>query len=123
MMTLYKGGVGQWAWIFHRITGVAVLLFLFIHILDTALLLLGPEWYNAVIRIYRWPFFGVMEIGLFAAVLYHAINGVRITVVDFWVESARYHKEMFVGQMALFALVFFPVAWIMLRHAFPGWVR
>lgn len=117
-MTLYKGGIGQWAWIAHRVTGVAVLLFLFIHILDTALIILGPDWYNKVIAVYRWPIFGVMEIWLFAAVLYHALNGVRIILVDFWIASIQYHKQMFAIQMALFTLIFLPVAWLMLGHVF-----
>ena len=83
-MRLYRGGIGQWSWLFHRVTGVAVLLFLLVHILDTALILLGPDLYNWVIGIYRLPLFGLMEIGLFAAVLYHSLNGVRITLIDFW---------------------------------------
>ena len=119
-MTVYKGGIGQWAWILHRITGVAVLLFLFTHILDTALVMAGPVWYNKIIMIYRMPVFGIMEIGLFAAVLYHAINGVRIVIIDFWPASTVYHKQMFIVEAVLFFLVFLPVAWIMLGHAVRG---
>jgi succinate dehydrogenase / fumarate reductase cytochrome b subunit len=55
-MTVYKGRVGQWSWIFHRVTGVGVLLFLFAHIIDTLLVGFGPEVYNKVIAIYRHPF-------------------------------------------------------------------
>jgi len=119
-MTIYRGGIGQWSWVLHRVTGVAVLLFLLVHILDTALIMLGPEWYNRVLQIYRMPIFGVMEIGLFAAVLYHALNGIRITLIDFWVEATLYHKQIFLIEMVLFFLLFLPVAWAMLKHAFPG---
>ncbi|MBI3317813.1 MAG: succinate dehydrogenase, cytochrome b556 subunit [Candidatus Omnitrophica bacterium] len=117
-MSFYRGGIGQWAWIFHRVTGVGVLLFLFIHILDTSLIMLGPAWYNRIILLYRNPVFGVMEIGLFAAVLYHALNGVRIILVDFWMEAVSWHKQIFWVEMTIFALVFIPVAWIMLGHIF-----
>ncbi len=119
-MTVYRGGVGQWSWLLHRVTGVGVLLFLFIHILDTALILLGPELYNRVIAIYRMPFFGLGEIALFAAVLYHSLNGIRICVIDFWPASTQWHKQMFAAVMALFFLIFLPVAWIMLGHIFGG---
>ena len=119
-MTIYKGGLGQWAWILHRVTGVAVLLFLFTHILDTALIMLGPTWYDAIIRIYRLPIFGLMEIGLFAAVLYHAVNGVRIIIMDCWIGTIAYYKQLFWIQMVIFAIVFLPVAWIMLGHALRG---
>lgn len=119
-MTVYRGGIGQWSWVAHRVTGVAVLIFLFTHILDTALIMLGPVWYNKIIVLYRLPAFGILEIGLFAAVLYHALNGVRVILVDFWIASVDYHKQMFLIQMVLFALIFLPVAWIMLGHVFHG---
>ena len=122
-MTIYKGGIGQWSWILHRVTGVGVLLFLFIHILDTALIMLGPVWYDRILQVYRMPIFGLMEIGLFAAVLYHALNGVRIIVIDFWAESVAHYKKMFWIQTLLFFAVFLPVAWIMLGHALHGAAR
>ena len=115
-MSLYRGGIGQGSWVLHRITGVAVLLFLFTHILDTALILLGPVWYNRIIQVYRLPAFGFLEIGLFAAVLYHSLNGIRVTVIDFWPETTARYKEIFFIQMVLFTLVFLPVGWIMLGH-------
>ena len=119
-MALYRGGVGQWSWALHRLTGVGVLLFLFFHILDTALILVGPNLYNRIIAIYRLPLFGLGEIGLFAAVLYHALNGIRIIVIDFWPASTRYHKQMFYAVVALFLLVFIPVGWIMLGNVLHG---
>lgn len=117
-MSVYRGGIGQWSWALHRLTGVGVMLFLMVHILDTALILLGPVWYNRVLAIYRMPLFGLMEIGLFAAVLYHALNGIRIVVIDFWPASTQYHKQMFYAVLAIFLLVFIPVGFIMLGHIF-----
>jgi len=119
-VSVYRGGVGQWSWLLHRVSGVAVLAFLFVHILDTALIILGPEWYNKIIAIYRMPAFGVLEIGLFAALLYHSLNGIRITIIDFCMESIVYYKQMLLVQMVLFALVFLPVAWIMMGHVMKG---
>ena len=118
-MTYYRGGTGQWSWMLHRLTGVAVLVFLCLHILDTSLVVLGPQLYNRVIAFYRLPLFGLMEIGLAAAVLYHALNGVRITLLDVWTDLTRYHRQLFQGQMALFALIMVPVTLIMLGHIFP----
>lgn len=93
-----------------------MLLFLLFHILDTALILVGPELYNRVIAIYRLPLFGLAEIGLFAAVLFHSLNGIRITIVDFWPAATQYHKILFGVVVVLFLLVFVPVAGIMLGH-------
>lgn len=114
-MTVYRGGVGQWSWIFHRVTGVGVLIFLCLHILDTCLIILGPAHYNRIIALYRLPVFRVMEVGLVACVLFHALNGVRITIIDFWEQTTRFHLQMFYAQMTLFLLTMIPIAWIMLR--------
>ena len=50
--TLYRGQYGMWSWVAHRITGVAIFFFLLVHVLDTALVRVSPEAYNAVIATY-----------------------------------------------------------------------
>ena len=112
---IYRGGVGQWSWILHRVTGVGVLIFLCLHILDTSLVVLGPEHYNQIIALYRLPLFRLSEVGLFAAVLFHALNGVRILLIDFWVELTRFHIQLFWAEVWLFVLIMVPVAWVMIR--------
>ena len=113
----YRGGTGQWSYVFHRLTGVAVLLFLFAHIIDTALIGWGPEVYDRVMKIYAHPFFRANEILLFAAVLYHTLNGVRIMIVDFWPGATRHHRGLDYGTWAIFALLMVPVTVIMVCHA------
>ncbi len=73
--SLYRGREGQWTWIVHRVTGVAIILFLFAHVVDTAVVGWGPEAYNRVISVYHNPFIRLLELGLVAAVIYHALNG------------------------------------------------
>lgn len=105
----------MWAWILHRVTGLGVLLFLAVHIVETFLLALGPEVYNEAIATYKTPFFRVAEIGLLFAVLYHAINGIRITIQDFWPSLWRYEREFVWGSFVLLILVFAPLAlWALL---------
>ena len=115
----YRGCLGQWSWMLHRLTGVGVLVFLCLHILDTALIVLGPEHYNAIIQLYRHPLFRVMEVGLFAAVLYHALNGVRIILIDFWGDAlARHHQTIVYVELIAFVAAMMPVTYLMLRHVF-----
>ena len=54
--TLYRGREGMWSWVAHRITGVLTFFFLFVHILDTALVRVSPESYDVVIDTYKNPF-------------------------------------------------------------------
>ena len=116
MICVYKGQEGQISWFFHRLTGVGVLLFLFAHILDTMLVALGPAVYDRVISIYAHPVFRTSEVGLFAAVLYHSLNGVRIILVDFWPGAARHHKRIFYIMMGIFTASMIPISYLMLRH-------
>ena len=112
---IYRGGVGMWSYYLHRITGLGVLAFLLIHILDTMLIGWGPEVYNKVMAIYRHPFFRVGEVGLFGAVLFHALNGIRIILIDFWAKACEYQKEIFYAEMVLFAIGFVWGGFLMLK--------
>lgn len=100
--TVYRGHEGQWSWLFHRITGVAIILFLFAHIVDTAVIGWGPEAYNAVAGAYKNPVVHVLELGLVLAVLYHSINGMKITLVDFFPRLASHIRPLSMGFLALF---------------------
>jgi succinate dehydrogenase / fumarate reductase cytochrome b subunit len=82
--TLYRGDPGMWSWVLHRITGATIFFFLFVHVLDTALVRVSPQAYNEVIETYKTPIVGLMEVGLVAAVLFHALNGIRVILIDFW---------------------------------------
>ncbi|HUG51782.1 MAG TPA: succinate dehydrogenase, cytochrome b556 subunit, partial [Terrimesophilobacter sp.] len=57
--TLYRGDLGMWSWVLHRITGVGIFFFLLVHILDTSLVRVSPEAYNAVIGTYKNPIMGL----------------------------------------------------------------
>ncbi len=117
-MTTYRGGIGQVSWALHRATGVGVLLFLLAHVLDTFLVVLGPEHYNAIIGLYRHPVFRTGEIFLFASVLFHALNGVRIILIDFWPDLTRIQRPLFLWQMLLFTACMVPVAYYMAKPIF-----
>jgi succinate dehydrogenase / fumarate reductase cytochrome b subunit len=93
--TLYRGGTGMWSWVLHRITGVAIYFFLLVHILDTALVRLSPEAYNAVIGTYKTPIMNLGETALVIAIVFHAINGLRIIAIDFWSKGPKYQRQMF----------------------------
>jgi succinate dehydrogenase / fumarate reductase, cytochrome b subunit len=113
----YKGSpTGQWSWIAHRVTGVGILLFLFAHIVDTALVGWGPDAYNRVVAVYHHPIVQIMELGLVGAVIYHALNGLRIMIIDFWPRATLHHARLFWGTMLLFAASMAPITWIMGRR-------
>lgn len=99
--TLYRGKVGMWSWVLHRISGVGIFFFLLVHILDTALVRVSPEAYNAVISVYKTPIIGIAELGLVAAILFHGLNGLRVIAVDFWSKGIKFQAAMFWAVMAI----------------------
>jgi succinate dehydrogenase / fumarate reductase, cytochrome b subunit len=92
--TIYRGDPGMWSWVLHRITGATIFFFLFVHVLDTALVRVSPQAYNEVIDTYKTPIVGLMEVGLVVAVLYHALNGIRVILIDFWQHGPKYQRLM-----------------------------
>ncbi len=78
----YRGRESQWAFIFHRTSGLAVLTFLALHIVDTATVYFFPALYADAIGLYRTTPFMLGEIGLTAAVIYHGLNGYKIIYLD-----------------------------------------
>ena len=102
--TLYRGREGMWSWLAHRVTGFLVFFFLLVHVLDTSLVRISPETYNSIIGSYKNPVMGLGEAGLVAAIVFHAFNGIRVILVDFWAKGPKYHRVMLWVVIALFVL-------------------
>jgi succinate dehydrogenase / fumarate reductase cytochrome b subunit len=117
-MLSYRGREGYWAWLLHRVSGVAIILFLFLHVLDTCLVGFGPNAYETFVSIYRVPVFRVLEVALSGAVLYHGINGLRIILIDFVETATRIQHQLWYAVWATFLVLFLPSAFFMLRPVF-----
>lgn len=89
----YRGAIGQWSWVLHRLTGLGVVLFLFLHVIDTAWAVTNPAGYEVAIAAYQSPLFTIGEFGLIFAVVYHALNGLRIAVMDFKPEWWKHQQR------------------------------
>ena len=116
--TLYKGREGQWSWLAHRVTGVGIILFLFAHVVDTALVGWGPNAYNRVVAVYHNPFVRLLELALVGMVIYHALNGVRIMVIDFWPKANDVNRQMIYGTTLLFGLGMIPITYLIVKPIF-----
>ncbi len=114
--TLYRGREGMWTWVAHRVTGVLIFFFLFAHVLDTALVRVSPDSYNRIMDTYKTPLVNLMEVGLVGAVLYHALNGIRVMLIDFWSKGTRYQKQMTYVVVGLVVLVMVPGTYFMVEH-------
>jgi succinate dehydrogenase / fumarate reductase cytochrome b subunit len=118
MLLRYRGSEGMLAWAFHRISGIAIWLFVVLHVIDIYLVGGNPEAYDEILAIYASPPGRVGEVLLGGALLYHALNGLRIILMDFWPALTQYHRQLWYASWVIFAAVGIPGAYIILRPIF-----
>ena len=86
---------GMLAFVIQRVTGLALLFYLFLHVL-TIHQLREPARFDESIRMFDSPFFKLGEIALLGIVILHALNGVRLTLIDMGVGTgATRQRQMF----------------------------
>jgi succinate dehydrogenase / fumarate reductase, cytochrome b subunit len=104
---------GMWAWLFFRASGVILALYLFLHILviSTGRWTAAGRTLNSLMKMFDSPAAVVLDLALVVAVLYHALNGVRIILMDLGIGTKR-HKAMFWGAMAVVIICFAIFAWV-----------
>ena len=97
---------GEAAQLLQRITGVLLLVYLLLHVLTIHKLSEGPAAFDQALATFRNPLFKLLEIGLLGVVILHALNGVRITLLDLGIARDR-QRQLFWGlAVALGAMVF-----------------
>ena len=111
----YRKDSGSWAWIYHRISGIALIGYIFLHIYSLSPLTKGEIAFNQKMATYSTPFFMFIEWILFAFVLFHSLNGIRIVIVD-WADGARYHKQLYRFSWVAAVILFFAMGFVMFSH-------
>ncbi|NWF71228.1 MAG: succinate dehydrogenase, cytochrome b556 subunit [Chloroflexi bacterium] len=112
----YRGAVGQWSWVLHRVTGLGVVLFIILHIIDTSWAVFYPDLYVKAIAAYQSPLFTIGEFALVACVVYHAYNGLRIILFDARPLWWRFQQRAAMVVLAATALTLIPVFILMFNH-------
>ena len=118
MLLRYRGSEGMLAWAFHRISGVAVWAFVVLHVIDIYLVGGNPEAYDEILKLYASLPGRIGETLLGAALLYHALNGIRIILMDFWPSLTAYHRQLWYACWVIFVVVGLPVAYQIMAPAF-----
>ncbi len=112
----YRGGIGQWAWAINRVAGLGILLFLALHIADIFVVGLGPTLFNDLLFLYKGPAVRLLDVFLVFGLLYHGLNGLRLTLMDFKPSTARQHVRLFYIQIVVFLVLFIPAGLAMLNE-------
>ncbi len=110
----YKGRGPMWAFILHRLGGLGMAILLTVHILSTALG--GPvgQFLNDLYM--HWAF----QIVVYFFVLFHAVNGLRITLLDLWPSLWVYGREALWIEWAVFLPIYGLAVYTILSTALGG---
>lgn len=111
----YEWKPGAISWVLHRLTGIGISIFLGFHIWTQTKIYGGEASFNQVMEFYKLTIIKFGEIVLMGAIIFHALNGVRIVMVDF-ARGARYHKKLLWGVVALGAGLCAAGTWMVVQH-------
>ena len=115
----YRPREGMVAWAFHRLSGLGIFAFVVLHVLDIYLVGGNPALYDEVLAFYASIPGRILEVVLGAALLYHALNGLRIIIIDLWPRMTVYHRVLWWGTWVIFIGVGVPGGLIIMR---PVWM-
>jgi len=113
---MYKIKEGMLSWILHKITGIAIVAYLIIHIWSMAKMAKGPEAFNAVIETYKTTLFRAGEVLLLGAILFHGLNGLRLILGEFTAWAMKRHK-LLVYLTYVLAVVLFIIGGLIMWRA------
>ena len=106
----YRGGSPYLAYILHRIGGSALFIFFTFYILS----LLGMDFATALFS--NWVF----QIILLVFGLFHALNGLRITILDLFPKLIEQYRTALNVQWVVYGLLTGFALFAVLRSAFGG---
>ena len=92
------------SFVLRRVTGVALVLYLFLHMWVIGSANLGAEAFDARLNMVQTPFFKLAEIALLAAVVYHAFDGIRLLIIHYF-DVTDYRKSLFYAAFAIAAIL------------------
>lgn len=91
----YRWHTGSIAWLIHRVSGVLLTLYIFVHLYVLSSLK-DPARYVSIMKLMKNPFVILSEVGLLALVLAHALNGLRVTLLELGLPTGM-QKGLFYG--------------------------
>ena len=109
---------GMWAWVLFRISGLVLAFYLFAHIVIISLGRFGTDGstLDSVMHAFETsPIAILLDLLLVVAVLYHALNGLRVVLMDFGV-GIKQHKIIFWSVMAVAVVCFAFFAYVALNY-------
>jgi len=77
-----RWGFERYLYTLHRLTGLGLLAYFLMHIFVTSARVLGPESWRQTMAVVSGPAFEIGEYLVFAAFAFHAVNGIRLALIE-----------------------------------------
>ncbi|MBP1619310.1 MAG: putative rane protein [Acidobacteria bacterium] len=77
-----RWGAERYLYTLHRLTGLGLVTYFLLHILVTSSRALGPEAWQQAMNTVTGPVFKVGEFLVFLAFAFHAVNGIRLALIE-----------------------------------------
>jgi succinate dehydrogenase / fumarate reductase, cytochrome b subunit len=111
----YRGGSPMLVWVLHRIGGLCIVIFVSMHVISSFFMQqVGSDVATLINTLYESVYFQVF---IYFFVLFHAINGLRIILMDFWPKLQRFQREMIWIEWIIFIPVYGLTIFIMIQNA------
>jgi succinate dehydrogenase / fumarate reductase, cytochrome b subunit len=110
----YRGEGPMLTFVLHRIGGLGMAIFITMHLLASFFGGDVGQFLNAIYE--HWLF----QIFIFFCVLFHAINGMRITILDLWPKLIEYQREAIWVEWAVFLPVYGIAVIVIITTALAG---
>jgi succinate dehydrogenase / fumarate reductase, cytochrome b subunit len=95
--------LGMWAYALNRITGIGLVVYLYLHLGVLSLLARGQSSWDSFVSLARSPYYLALDVILLAGILIHGLNGLRVALTGFDV-GVRAHKALFGVSMLVAAV-------------------
>jgi succinate dehydrogenase cytochrome b subunit len=90
-----RWGVERYLYILHRLTGLGLLLFFMMHIFASTARIWGPESWAAAMAILKNPVFKLGEFCVFVIFAFHALNGIRLILIELGLAVGKAEEPVF----------------------------
>lgn len=89
--------VGFWAYLAMRLSGIGLVVYLYLHLVILNQLTIGPDAWDGFVTLARSPIFLVLDVILIIGLLVHGLNGLRLALVGFGLGVPRHKAMLWIG--------------------------
>lgn len=94
-------GIERYLYFLQRLTGIGLIVYLFLHLVETSYRLQGEAAWEAVMGLFDMPIFIVLEYVVMAAFIFHALNGIRLVLEELGFFLGRPQRPVYPYQNCL----------------------